>query len=396
MKIVFFNRFFPPDNSATAQILGDLASHLARRGRDVHVVTSRVAGERDDPGAAPGVTVHRVADALAGPHGLARRALAYLAYYRGARACAARLVAPGDVVVLMTDPPMLSAALAQPARARGAKVVVWLQDLFPEVARAYGIPGAGGPSGALLRRARDRSLAGADAVVAIGDAMAERVARQRCVEPRRLHVIHNWADGRAIRPVAPAANPLRRAWDLADRFVVEYSGNLGRVHEFDTLLGAARALAAHDIRFLIVGRGPRLAQVRSCVERETLGNVRFEPLQERADLAQSLGVGDVHVSVLRPQFEGLVHPSKLYGILAAGRPTIFVGSVTGETGRILARTGAGIAVPTGDAAALAAAILRLRDDAALRQAMGERARAAFEADYDMPVALAKWEALLGG
>jgi len=248
----------------------------------------------------------------------------------------------------------------------------------------------------LLARARDRSLAAADAVVAIGDAMAERVAALGCVDPARLHVIHNWSDGSSVVPVAGDANPLRRAWRLDGKFVVQYSGNLGRVHEFDTMLAAARRLQSRDeIRFLVVGRGPRLAGVRERVERESIANVGFEPLQERASLAHSLGVGDVHLSVLRPEFEGLVHPSKLYGILAAGRPTIFVGSGTGETARILERTGAGLTVPTGDADGLAAAIVRLRDDAAARRRMGERARAAFELEYDMPVALAKWEALLG-
>lgn len=113
-------------------------------------------------------------------------------------------------------------------------------------------------------------------------------------------------------------------------------------------------------------------------------------------LAQSLGVADVHICVLRPEFEGLVHPSKLYGIMAAGRPTLFVGDVTGETGRILAQSGAGLAVPRGDGPGLAAAILRLRDDCAAGNAMGERARRAFAERYDMPVALARWEALVCG
>src|SRR6185437_15838913 len=143
----------------------------------------------------------------------------------------------------------------------------------------YGIPGMRGWIGKALARARDRTLARADAVVAIGDRMAETL-RERLGTP--VDVIHNWADGRAIEPLDAADNPLREEWGLAGKFVVGYSGNLGRVHEFATLLDAAERLRAHpDVVFVIVGRGPRLAAVKAAAERRSLHNVRFEPLQAR-------------------------------------------------------------------------------------------------------------------
>ncbi|HEX7558596.1 MAG TPA: glycosyltransferase family 4 protein, partial [Usitatibacter sp.] len=260
MKILFFNRFFFPDTSATSQIVSDLAFHLAAEGFEVHAITSRPPGgveyEKID-----GVAIHRVAVALAGPHGLFRRALAYLAYYRGAREAARLLIAPGDVVVLKTDPPMLSSAVGHLAKEKGAKVVLWLQDVFPEVAREYGVPGMGGPIGAVIRRIRDRSLSIADRIVVIGDRMASEVAKAGA-SPERIEVIHNWADGEAITPVDRDANALRRQWDLGGDFIVGYSGNLGRVHEFETMLDAA-ALLKDDagIRFVVIGRGPRLQEV---------------------------------------------------------------------------------------------------------------------------------------
>jgi glycosyltransferase involved in cell wall biosynthesis len=396
VKLVFFNRFFFPDASATSQMLSDLAFELARTGAEVHVVASHPQGERARVEEIQGLTVHRVAAAAGGPHGLARRAAAYLAYYRGARQAATRLLCTNDVAIALTDPPLLSAGIAPLARRRGAKLVAWLQDLFPEIAHEYGIPGTGRIGGAIPRHLRDRSLAAAHAVVAIGDTMAERVRALGCVDAARLHVIHNWSDGRAVAPVEPASNALRRAWGLEGKFVVGYSGNLGRVHEFGTLLDAAARLRGEsDVVLLIVGRGPRLAEVQARARRDGLANLRFEPHQDRARLAESLGAADVHVSILPPRFEGLVVPSKIYGIMAAGRPTLFVGSATGETARILADADAGLTVATGDAAALGAAILRLRDDSRGRNAMGGRARAAFESRYDMPIALARWRSVLG-
>jgi glycosyltransferase involved in cell wall biosynthesis len=342
-----------------------------------------------------GVTIHRVAVALTGPHSLFRRGIAYLEYYRGARLAVRALIDAGDVVILKTDPPLLSAAVGHLAKRKGAKLVMWLQDIFPEVAHKYGMPGMGGPTGAALRRIRNQSLAIADRVVVIGDHMSRYVASTGvCAE--RIEVIHNWADGETIVPVERNANLLRRQWNLDSEFVVGYSGNLGRVHEFDTILDAAMRLKVEPaIRFVIIGRGPRLGELQARVAHQNLTNVRFEAHQDRSLLSQSLGAPDVHISILRPEFEGLVHPSKLYGIMAAGRPTIFIGKVTGETGNILAETDSGVTVPMLDGAALASTILRLRENPQERKRLGENARKAFEQRYDMPIALAKWDALLG-
>jgi colanic acid biosynthesis glycosyl transferase WcaI len=378
-------------------MLADLAFHLASRGMDVHVVTSRST----QAGSAlrecvRGVTIHRVSSTPNAPHGLLRRAAAYGNYYLRARKAATTQILAGDVVILKTYPPLLSVGIAPIALRKGAKVVNWIQDLFPEVAERHGMPGTGGLLGTILRNARDRSLCSADRVVVIGERMATYLKERTEIEAPRLVVIHNWADGQMIAPVAPSANTLREKWALKDTFVVGYSGNLGRVHEFDTLLGAAKILKAESgICFLFVGRGPRLKEVMQRVRDARLVNVRFEPHQSRDSLSQSLGVADVHVSTLFPRFEGLVHPSKLYGSMAAGRPTIFVGDVTGETAKILAEADAGISIPTGDAKGLAAAILKLRDDPLERKRLGANARKAFEEQYDMPIALAKWESILG-
>ena len=395
MRLVFFNRFFAPNESATSQLLSQLAFHLAARGHDVHVVTSHDPASARGVEAMRGVSVHRVARARGDAHGLAARASDYLGYAHAARRAARRLLQPGDVAVVETDPPMLSSVLARVVRERGAKAIVWLQDLFPEVAASYGIPGMGGMVGELLRRSRDRSLAAAHAVVAIGDDMAGRIAARACVPSERVHVIHNWADGRAIQPMAPGASRMRADWGLDGLFVAGYSGNFGRVHEFDTLLDAAALLRDEPgIAFLLVGSGPRWDEVRSRVERERLANVRMRAYREREALGESLAAADVHVVSLRPEFDGLVQPSKLYGILAAARPGIFIGSATEETARILREHDAGTCVAPGDAPGLARAILALRSDAALRARWGANARRAFESRYDAVHALAAWERLL--
>src|SRR5713101_1132005 len=105
MRLLFFNRFFFPDTSATSQILSDLAFHLAADGREVHVVTTGRLGATPSNETIRGVRIHRVAAAMTGPHSLFERAVAYLRYYKGARDAAKRLVGSGDIVILKTDPP---------------------------------------------------------------------------------------------------------------------------------------------------------------------------------------------------------------------------------------------------------------------------------------------------
>jgi len=394
VKIVFFNRFFFPDPSATSQILSDLAFHLAAEGANVHVVTSQVSGATAALENIRGVTVHRVSRAIAGPHGLARRALAYLAYYRNARRASRRLLDAGDIAVVKTDPPMLSAVIGPLAARRGARVIAWMQDIFPEVAREYGVPGMAGLLGRALRRARNRSLAGADRVVAIGERMAERIASEG-IARNRIRVIHNWADGEAIRPLPQETNPLRTRWGLQDAFVAQYSGNLGRVHEFETLLEAARLLRDESsMRFLVVGHGPRHAELRSRLEDDHLANVMLLPPVERNALGESLGVGDVHLCVLEPRFDGLVLPSKLYGIMAAGRPVVFIGDVDGEAAALVRTAECGMNVRSGDAAGLVAALRKLQADSGLREAMGRRGREAFDRRYAMSIALQHWGEVL--
>ena len=200
----------------------------------------------------------------------------------------------------------------------------------------------------------------------------------------------------AIRPVAAADNPLRREWGLDGKFVVCYSGNMGRVHEFDTILGAAQRLAskAEAIGFLFIGGGAQRRMVEDEVRRRGLPNVQFRPYQDRAGLSFSLGVGDVHLVSQRPEVEGYVFPSKLYGILAAGRPLVFIGDREGEISLLVEREGIGVAVRQGDAAGLADQLLRLAGDAVLREAMGARARALLCERYDKKIAFKAWLELL--
>jgi glycosyltransferase involved in cell wall biosynthesis len=280
------------------------------------------------------------------------------------------------------------------ARWRGALLVNWLQDLFPEVLQVAMV--RANPPGwlKLLQGLRNRALRRARANVVLGRIMAERVNRQG-IRLDRIHIIENWSDGARIRPVEKAVNPLRHEWGLEDKFVVGYSGNLGVAHEFESIMGAAEALShREDIAFLFVGAGKQLAGVRQAARERNLSNVQFQPYQPQERLAESLSVPDVHLVCLRPDMEGLVVPSKFYGVLAAGRPCIFIGDPSGELALSLLQIECGTSVPSDVAARLAELIGSYASLPEQAEMMGRRARAAFESHFDRPRAVEKWVRLL--
>ncbi|MBI3273462.1 MAG: glycosyltransferase family 4 protein [Planctomycetes bacterium] len=397
-RVLVLNQFYWPDVAATAQILTDLAEDLAEAGWDVTAVAGRAPYE----GAAPplvaaeerrGVRIRRVWATAFGRGEPAGRLCDYATFFAGAAGACLTLPRP-DVIVTLSTPPLLSLVGLATRLFRGSRFVYWVQDLYPDTAVALGLLGAGWKSGALEALSR-ASLRGADRVVALGEGMRARVLGKG-VEAGRARVIPNWSDGAQVAPVAPERNAFRRAHGLGGRFVVLYSGNLGRAHEFDTLLGAAGRLgsAAPDVCFLFVGGGP----ARKGVEREAaargLSNVGFLPYQPREALAESLGSGDVLVVSLRPELEGCMVPSKVYGAMAAGRPVLYVGDPRGEVARLVRDAGCGMAVEPGDADGLADAVLRLRAGREEAEEMGRRGREWYLRRLDRPVATRAWEELL--
>lgn len=400
MKIVFVNRYYAPDHSATSQMLTDLAGALASE-FEVHVVTSRQ--RYDDPAAAlpryelnHGVSIDRVHTTTFGRRTLAGRALDYISFYIAASLRLLHLARPGDVIVAKTDPPLISVPAGWVARLRRAHLVNWLQDMFPEIAAELGLSVGHGAMGAALIRLRNASLRRAVVNVALGTHMRDRVAAAG-VAHERIRVIPNWADGGALQPTSGSTNPLRAEWGLVDKFVVGYSGNFGRVHEFQTLIGAVEALRGEsDIAFLLIGAGAQVVVLEIAAKDRGLTNLVFKPYQPRSRLSQSLGVADVHIVTLRPELEGLVVPSKFYGIAAAGRPTIFIGNPDGEIGSVIREAECGICVAQGDVRGLAEAISRLRTDPETRERMGRNARRALELRFDKSIAVAAWRSLIHG
>jgi glycosyltransferase involved in cell wall biosynthesis len=394
-RLIFINRFFYPDISATSQILFDLTTRLAKEGYEVHVICSRQ--RYDDPNAnlpandsVDGVTVHRVRTTRFGRRYLKGRALDYASFYLTASAKLFALARSGDIVIAKTDPPLISIPAAIISKLRGAQLINWLQDVFPEVASQLGANPLPYWLDSILHGLRNWSLRRATTNVVLGTRMREYL--ETCGIPSsQLQIIENWADDKAIQPITPEQSALRTRLELQGKFVVAYSGNMGRAHDYETILGAAQRLVKErDIVFLMIGGGVKFEELRREADGRGFSNFVFLPYQAREALADSLAAADIHLACLIPSLEGLIVPSKFYGILAAGRPIIFIGDPDGELARVISKCDCGVAVRQGDADGLVSEIWRLSKDPEYWQWKAGNARAAFESGFTVEHGANKW------
>ena len=379
MRFLLLNQYFWPDLSSVSQLMTDLAEDLARAGAEVTVITGRQSYTGEETYERRerwrGVDIIRVASTRFGRGGLMGRGIDLVTFLGAAslQMLARRRV---DVVVTISTPPFLPVLGLMRKGVARTRFVYWVQDLYPDTAVELGVLGPRTAATRALELLSRATLRHADAVITIGDCMADRIAAKG-IAPGDIDIIHNWADGEAIQEVPRDGNWFRTEHGLDDRFVILYSGNMGRGHAFDTLLGAARALAHRpELHFLFIGGGARRDEVaRSAAE---LDNVRLLPYQPREQLAWSLGAADLGVITLRDEALGVMVPSKLYGHAASARPILFIGPPTSTVARFITEAGCGAVFPHGDIAGVVGFIEELAADPARGREMGRAGRRFFD------------------
>src|ERR671938_589808 len=390
-RVLVLNQYYWPGVEATAQLLSQLCRALAEE-FEVTVVTGRL---RDQDGTGrlerDGVEIVRVPSTAFDRRRLVARAVNYLTYL-GSSLGSAIGAKPPDVVLCMTDPPVIGDVALLVARRFGVPLVVISQDVFPEV--AVELKRLENPIVVrLLRAAIGVYVRRADRIVAIGETMRVRLERKGA-DPRRIRVIPNWVDTQTLTP-RERDNEWSREQELVDRFVVMHSGNVGHAQDLDSLVRAATFLRdLDDLVLLIIGMGARHAELVTLAELLEVDQVRFAYYQPRHWLPQSLSAADIHVVGLAPGLAGYVVPSRLYGILAVGRPVIAAADADSETAQVVERVGCGVVVPPGRPELIARAIRDAHDGRYDLEAMGARGREWVEREADRSVAVGRYRALL--
>ena len=375
VHILILNEYYPPDTSATAKMATLVAEALAEKHR-VTVVAGRPSYDPDEryPYALlrrdvrNGVTVERVGSTAYSRHKMAGRVSNYLSYL--AMAVPRALAIGADVVIAMTDPPVEGIAGALVARLARRPFVYNIRDLYPDMALGGGIVRESTwvrwweklHRGALRRAVR---------VIVLGDDMRERILRKG-IAPERVVVIR---DGTLIpEALADANHPVAREIRSGFPFVAVHAGNLGFYGAWDTLLQAAKMLEGDKIGLVFVGEGANRDRLQRAAK--DIASIRFLPFRPAQEIPLVMAAGDVHIIAVRRGLEGVVVPSKLYSVLAAGRPVLAVAPEESDVVRIVREARCGLAADPDDASAVASALRAMRDNPCELTDMGQRAREA--------------------
>lgn len=389
----FVNLHYAPDVASTGQHLTDLAEHLAARGIDVEVITAggHYAGGRLD---APrreirnGVRVRRLTIPGFGRRRRIGRVMDYAAFYLQVLwlICVGR---PCEGTVLLTTPPLLCVAGWVGRWLRGTPYAIWSMDLHPDAELAAGMLRPGSRVASLLTWLNDHAHRGADFVVDLGPHMRRRLLAKG-VAADRLHTVAIWGptadrDRQRDPELAASVLGLRARWGIGGQCVVMYSGNAGIVHDFDAVLNAMELLA-HDstVYFVFVGGGPRRGEIEQFAKARGIRNFAYYAYVPRGEVEQVLAAGDIHLITLRASFAGIAVPGKLYGVMGAGRPALFVGPSACETADAIRESNGGVVIDPAEGEAtprVVAAIQHWRDDPASARAVGARGFDAYVQRY---------------
>jgi colanic acid biosynthesis glycosyl transferase WcaI len=386
MRILFINQYFPPDASATAYILGELTEDLARH-HEVHVVAAtpsyNAASNTFEPA---GVHVHRARSTTFHRGAIAGRLANYATFLATSAWLSLRVPRP-DLIVALTDPPPVGVVALIAARRFGCPFVFVSHDVHPDIGLALGrldnpilVWG--------LRRINRLLRRAASHIIVVGRDMKEKLIGEG-VDAAKLTYLPNWAEIQAPFPVTDTRKQM--GWDR--RLVVMHAGNMGLAQNLGIVVEAAKLLEHRlDILFVLMGDGAAREGLEAAVKHLGLANVAFEPYRPKRQAQELVGAADVHLVTLIPGLKGCAAPSKVYGIMATGRPIVAAVDAGSEPDLVLTEHSCGIRIAPGDAAELAKALSDLTPGAL--EEMGQRARAGFLAHYSREIVTAGYRETL--
>jgi glycosyltransferase involved in cell wall biosynthesis len=299
-----------------------------------------------------------------------------------------------DVVVTLTSPPVIGILGWLLTMCKRTKHVHWCMDMFPDTAVAMGLMKEEGFIYKVCATLMHRYISTCKAVLALGPYMANRLKKYG-VDSEHLHIVPVWADGENVKPINRENNWFIKIHKLEDKFVIMYSGNMELGSDLDFIIQAPIKLRNHnDIRFVFISEGPEFNKLKKISQKKGLDNVLFLPYQSRKDLSQSLSAGDVHIVTIKKGLEGLRLPCKTFGIIAVGKPIIYVGGRDTEVADLIDEYDIGLRVRAGDPDSLVDAILKIKNDPAMRKDMSKRARELFETKYHADVIIKSFEEIV--
>lgn len=375
LRVVFFNRSFYPDITATGQLLTELCESLVKDyGCKVSVICGRPLNASYEKGCLKEIEIIRARNTNFSHKSFLGRVINYLSYFLFSIFASLKLRNP-DLVVTLTDPPIISLAGLLVSRRLNIPLVISVKDIFPEASRGLKVS-RNRIINLMLDRINRYCLKRADHVVTLGELMQKKIVKEKGINPDKVSIISDWADCSKIVPVSKI-NPFSCAHNLAGYFVVMYSGNMGVSSGLETLMECLKSLKDYkDIVFVLIGEGVMKDSLIKAAKDSGLENIKFLPYQPKSSMLYSFSSADIFVVLLKKGLAGYSMPSKIYGILASGRPYIASIEEESELGGITRNFECGVLSRPQDPLDLKEKILYFYNNRGLLQKMGENARRA--------------------
>jgi len=399
-KTVFINQHYWPDVAATGQNLTDLAEFLAERYHEVCIITSRgkyESGHQEVPMREThnGVEIYRVPATSFGRDSNIGRIIDYATFMIMAAMVMVRNMSSVQSVCTLTTPPFIGVLGLMAERFFGKTHIIWSMDLHPEAEIQLGMISESSRLATFLKKINTAVINSAACIVSLGPEMTAKLIENCNADPNLIKEIKIWSDGKGITP-----QPKKYALDMLpevfqNRFIVQYSGNMGLVHEFETMCRVIERFKGDDsIGFVFQGDGPRKSEVAEFILSNDIENVLFLPYVPLSELSSSLAKADVHWLSLRPKLTGVAVPAKTYGYMASGRPVLLVGKRNSDSGFDIAAANCGKIVQPGKVDQLERYIRELKLNEELRESLGQNGRNYFEEHADKEVCCRQWANLL--
>jgi len=406
-NILIISEPFYPQVAAIGQLLTDLSEDLIKSGYQVKVVTGNPNNNFNKNNKIPrkenykGIEIIRLKNTIFSKYRMAGRVLNYLTFHFLVYFNVLFCERP-DLVFVLSTPPFISFSGLMLKVFKGSKVIYDVQDLFPDLAVELGKL-KNRQFIEFLKKLSKLIVKKVDRVVVVGEYMEKRIREELLREisestsaDDHIITIHNWADGSKIKVLDDKDaedNYLKKKWGLEGKFVVLYSGNIGYLHEFDTIISAAEDIQNKedkDIVFVFIGEGIKKEYIKKKAKEKGLNNILFFTYQPREMLTHSLGLADVSLVTLENGFEGMVVPSKIYGILASGKPVIAVVGGESEIVEIIREGKCGRVIKIGNYQALVDSIMNYYKDRKKCRKDGLNGRRYFEKNFDRKIATKKY------
>jgi glycosyltransferase involved in cell wall biosynthesis len=390
IRLSILTRFYPPDFAATGQLIEELANHLRKNNISVEIFTGR-PGYAFSTKSAPRVEcdidfrLKRSRTSQLWPEKIWGKVFNGLFFFLRGAFHLLKAIWFHDLVMLTTEPPYLPILGYLIHRLTGFPYVCLLYDIYPDVIVKLGMLHGRHPLVRIWRWLNHQTWQHAQALIVLSPSMQAQVIRQCPKVAAKTYVIHSWCNPDEIRPIPRVENGFIQQQKLDNAFTVLYSGNMGRCHDMATIVATAREMQHEPVQFLFIGGGSKLQDCMSQVESWGLHNCRFLPYQEKGELSYSLSAADLALVSLAPGMEDVVAPSKLYSLLAAGRPIAAVCEERSYLRTILYEAGCGQGIDTGNPAQLANFIRYLMKSPERLKSMGHDGRDYFLSHFTLDI-----------